>query len=207
MVFFFRVRPDGRIVIPATHLSRISSFTKLNNKACPRCCRRSCKVEQVVSSHSYFCPAYRFATSQTRWTHRRYGRLHGAKCSHNFNSNFVQPRRVCCPPQPVYVQATILVSFMQSVVSVHIESLYMIIRRPSHLTTLDFPPPPPWQARRRQTMQEQGSPSKGAWACVVCKRQNEPASKACWVCYTARWHGIYAMPSGQRESVYRPTKA
>ncbi|CAN0079544.1 unnamed protein product [Pylaiella littoralis] len=42
------------------------------------------------------------------------------------------------------------------------------------------------KAQRRRTMHEQGSPSEGAWACVVCKRQNEPTSNSCWVCYTAR---------------------
>ncbi|CAM9130757.1 unnamed protein product [Scytosiphon promiscuus] len=42
------------------------------------------------------------------------------------------------------------------------------------------------KAQRRRTMHEQGTPSEGGWACVVCKRQNEPTSNSCWVCYTAR---------------------
>lgn len=50
----------------------------------------------------------------------------------------------------------------------------------------------PLQAQRRRTMHEQGSPSEGAWACVVCKRQNEPTSNSCWVCYTARYIGALA---------------
>ncbi|CAM9777856.1 unnamed protein product, partial [Ectocarpus fasciculatus] len=42
------------------------------------------------------------------------------------------------------------------------------------------------KAQRRRTMHAQGTPSEGAWVCVVCKRPNEPTSNSCWVCYTTR---------------------